>query len=53
MKKRCIFHIPNAIDPEGKSGSQVRPIKIKNALENIGYQVDVMDGGCRRKKKIN
>lgn len=53
MEKRCIFHIPNQIDLTGKSGSQVRPRKIKKALEDIGYQVDdIMGYGKERKEKI-
>jgi glycosyltransferase involved in cell wall biosynthesis len=52
-KKKCIFHVPNYIDTSGKSGSQVRPIKMREALENIGYDVEIISGyGIERKKKI-
>lgn len=52
-KKRCIFHLPNYINPNGKSGSQVRPMKMKEAFESIGYEVDfIMGYGKERKRKI-
>ena len=51
--KRCIFHVPNHINPDGKSGSQVRPIKMLNAFINRGYEVDVIEGyGKERKEAI-
>lgn len=53
MKKRCIFHIPNHIDKNNKSGSSVRPQMMIKAFEDIGYQVDyVMGYGEERKKAI-
>lgn len=52
--KRCIFHLPNYIDVRGKSGSQVRPMKMKKAFENLGYSVDfIMGYGKQRKRAIN
>lgn len=50
IKKRCIFHIPNAVDPNGKSGSQVRPMKLLKAFEDIGYKVDVIMGNNAQRK---
>lgn len=51
--KRCIFHVPNHINPDGKSGSQVRPKKMLNAFINQGYEVDVIEGyGKERKEAI-
>lgn len=53
-KPKCIFHIPNYIDPKGTSGSQVRPMKMLKAFENIGYEVDVVMGyGKERKNSID
>lgn len=52
-KARCIYHVPNHIDPKATSGSQVRPIKMLQAFMNIGYDVDVVMGyGKERKKSI-
>ena len=52
MIKRCIFHIPNYIDLNRKSASNIRPFKMIKAFENIGYQVDcIMGYGKERKKK--
>lgn len=51
--KYCIFHIPNYIDAEGTSGSQIRPRKMIKAFEDIGYKVDVVMGyGAERKQAI-
>ena len=49
-QKRCIFHIPNTIDPNGTSGSQVRPMKMKEAFERIGYEVEMIIGLNRQRK---
>ena len=51
--KKCIFHVPNHIDDNGSSGSQVRPKKMIQAFKSIGYDVDVIMGyGAERKKLI-
>lgn len=53
MEKRCIFHIPNHLDPNRASASQIRPKKMIRAFEEIGYTVDVIQGyGKERKKQI-
>ncbi len=53
-KKRCIFHIPNKLDEKSLSGSQVRPRMMIQAFKDIGYDVDVVMGyGKERKKSIN
>ena len=54
MEKRCIFHIPNHLDPNRASASQIRPKKMIRAFEEIGYTVDVIQGyGKERKKQIS
>lgn len=51
--KRCIIHIPNKLNPAMASASQIRPLKMVNAFKSIGYEVDVIEGYSReRKKKI-
>lgn len=51
--KRCIFHIPYQIDSNVKSGTNIRPIKMKQAFEENGYIVDCIWGyGKERKEKI-
>ena len=50
----CIFHVPNHIDPAGKSGSNIRPIKMIEAFKRCGYHVVcVMGYGNERKKAID
>lgn len=52
--KRCIFHIPYHIDSNIKSGTNIRPIKMKQAFEDNGYEVDCVWGyGAERKVRIN
>lgn len=53
MEKRCIFHIPDYLDPNRASASQIRPKKMMKAFEQIGYKVDIVQGyGKDRKRKI-
>lgn len=54
MSKRCIVHIPNKLDFRGKSGSNIRPLMMIKAFENIGYDVSVVMGyGKERQHAIN
>lgn len=52
-EKYCIFHIPNYIPQNERSGSQIRPRKMLEAFKNNGYNVDVIMGyGKERKTQI-
>lgn len=52
-EKYCIFHVPNHIDIDAKSGSHVRPRRMVEAFQSIGYHVDVVMGyGKERKNQI-
>ena len=42
--EKCIFHVPNYINPNRKSGSQIRPMKMYYAFQELGYDVDVVMG---------
>ena len=51
--KRCIFHIPNYINKEAKSGSSIRPMKMLQGFQDSGYCVDIVMGyGSERKRQI-
>lgn len=51
---RMIFHLPYKIDKNHQSGSNIRPLKMINAFKNIGYDVDVVMGyGKERKRQIS
>ena len=53
-EKRMIFHIPNYLDSELKSGSKIRPLKMIQAFESNGYKVDTVTGyGKERQDKID
>lgn len=52
--KKCIFHIPTPIQDNGASASSIRPFKMLEAFNNIGYDVEVISGySDERKEKIN
>ena len=52
--KSCIFHVPNHIDKNAKSGSHIRPIKMIEAFRENGYDVDIVMGyGKERKRQID
>ena len=50
QNKRCIFHVPNYINPVANSGSTRRPICMLQAFKDIGYKVDVGDAKTRKKQ---
>ena len=49
-KKRCIYYIPFHIDTNTKSGTNIRPIKMLEAFEKIGYEVDNVVGYAEDRK---
>src|SRR5699024_1878719 len=51
-KKQCIFHIPIDLRGQKNSGSSVRPNKMIEAFQNIGYKVEIIMGDGKKKKKI-
>ena len=51
MKRRIIFHLPFEADPNRASGSQIRPIKMLTAFQDIGYEVDVVMGNSKDRKR--
>lgn len=51
--KKMIYHIPYFVDKNRHSGSHIRPFKMLEAFQNIGYDVDIIMGyGKSRKKSI-
>jgi glycosyltransferase involved in cell wall biosynthesis len=51
--RKMIFHIPFRIDDDLHSGSQIRPRKMMNAFERVGYAVEIVQGYVNeRRKKI-
>lgn len=52
--KFMIFHHPLPLADNPKSGSQVRPIKMLEAFQQMGYEVDLVVGySSQRKRAIN
>ena len=51
---RIIFHIPYKILRDHASGTQIRPLRLVEAFENLNYNVDFVEGDAKeRKEKIN
>lgn len=51
--KRMIFHIPMKINRNRASASQIRPMKMIEAFKECGYEVAVVEGyGKERKRQI-
>lgn len=49
---KCIYHIPIPLDPNAKSASGIRPQKMLQAFKDIGYDVTVVSGYARERKKV-
>ena len=48
-----IYHLPLQLSAERQSASHIRPVKMKEAFEKIGYEVELISGyGKERKRKI-
>lgn len=48
----CVFHHPFPVEPGGRSGSSVRPYRMRRAFESIGYDViDVTGRGAERRRR--
>lgn len=51
--KRCIYYYPNPVEERPGVGSALRPYQMLKALQDIGYQVDIVAGySAERKEKI-
>ena len=48
---RLIFHIPLKIDRNDPSASQIRPQKLMNAFTELGWEMDVVEGYARERKR--
>ena len=49
--KNILFHVPLKLDRQHASASQIRPMKMIEAFEKIGYHVDIIEGDCNTRKK--
>lgn len=49
--KKIIFHIPNRVDEKLASGSQIRPMRMLQAFEDIGYEVHRVMGGVKERRQ--
>lgn len=48
---RLIFHIPLKIDRNDPSASQIRPQKLMKAFTELGWEMDVVEGCARERKR--
>lgn len=47
-----IFHVPFALNPAAKSASGIRPVRMRQAFEAIGYRVIEVSGRHAERKQI-
>ena len=53
MTKSVIFHHPGPLASEPRSGSQVRPVRMLEAMRGLGYEVENVSGsGSKRAQHI-
>jgi len=45
-----IFHVPFPLEPNGKSASAIRPVRMREAFESIGYDVIEISGHSGRRR---
>ena len=45
------FHIPMRINRERASASSIRPVKMIEAFERLGYEVILIEGNASQRKK--
>lgn len=45
-----IFHHPLPLDPNVKSGSCIRPLRMLQAFKDLGYEVDLVTGYAKERK---
>lgn len=48
---RLIFHIPLKIDRNDPSAAQIRPQKMLAAFTSLGWEVDVVEGSAKERKR--
>lgn len=46
-----IFHHPLPLNPQATSASGIRPLKMLKAFKDLGYQVDIIAGNSKQRKK--
>lgn len=51
MKPRMIFHVPYPLDPTSTSASGIRPVRMRRAFEEIGYEVVEVSGTAQRRRR--
>ncbi len=47
-----IFHVPFALNPDAKSASGIRPLRLRRAFEEIGYDVREISGSHARRRQL-
>lgn len=48
---KCIYHFPLPFNPDAQSASGIRPIKMLQAFQGLGYEVSIVSGYAVERKK--
>ncbi|WP_104109339.1 glycosyltransferase family 4 protein [Arthrobacter sp. N199823] len=49
---RMIYHVPYPLNPEGKSGSALRPMRMLEAFREVGYEVELVSGESKQRRGL-
>lgn len=49
---RMIYHVPYQLNPEAKTGSALRPLRMLAAFREIGYDVEVVSGASKQRRRL-
>lgn len=49
---RMIFHVPYPLNPNATSASGIRPVRMREAFEAIGYEVAEVSGDARERRQL-
>jgi len=49
---RMIYHVPFPLNPQAKSGSGLRPLRMLGAFRDIGYDVELVSGESRERSAL-
>ena len=47
-----IYHIPLPLNPNAKSASGIRPLKVLEAFKTLGYEIDIVAGYAKERNSI-
>ncbi|WP_449373487.1 hypothetical protein [Arthrobacter psychrolactophilus] len=50
--KRMIYHVPYTLKKDAKTGSGLRPLRMLEAFQSLGFEVEVVAGESPARRKL-